>query len=80
MTIPSSGFAATFIGIDVIVVMYLILQGQAAGQKWGGQCIIFIDEIGAVERRRQGVGGTRRRLRGHRALDDRPPSTAPWAP
>ena len=57
VTIPGSGFAATFIGIDVIVVMYLIFKAKRLAKKWGGQCIIFIDEIDAVGRRRQGVGG-----------------------
>jgi ATP-dependent Zn protease len=57
VTIPGSGFAATFIGIDVIVVMYLIHKAKRLAKKWGGQCIIFIDEIDAVGRRRQGVGG-----------------------
>src|SRR3954447_11280705 len=57
VTMPGSGFAATFIGIDVIVVMYLIHKAKRLAKKWGGQCIIFIDEIDAVGRRRQGVGG-----------------------
>jgi ATP-dependent Zn protease len=57
VTIPGSGFAATFIGIDVVVVMYLIFKAKRLAKKWGGQCIIFIDEIDAVGRRRQGVGG-----------------------
>ena len=57
VTIPGSGFAATFIGIDVVVVMYLIHKAKKLAKKWGGQCIIFIDEIDAVGRRRQGVGG-----------------------
>src|SRR5436190_838989 len=57
VTIPGPGFAATFIGIDVIVVMYLIHKAKRLAKKWGAQCIIFIDEIDAVGRRRQGVGG-----------------------
>jgi cell division protease FtsH len=57
VTIPGSGFAATFIGIDVIVVMYLMFKAKRLAKKWGGQCIVFIDEIDAVGRRRQGVGG-----------------------
>ncbi|HLM50767.1 MAG TPA: AAA family ATPase, partial [Solirubrobacteraceae bacterium] len=48
VTIPGSGFAATFIGIDVVVVMYLIRKAKRLAKKWGGQCIIFIDEIDAV--------------------------------
>ena len=52
VTIPGSGFAATFIGIDVIVVMFLIRKAKKLARKWGGQCIIFIDEIDAVGMRR----------------------------
>src|SRR5438270_583887 len=44
VTIPGSGFAATFIGIDVIVVMWLIRKAKKLAQKWGGQRIVFIDE------------------------------------
>jgi ATP-dependent Zn protease len=60
VTIPGSGFAATFIGIDVIVVMWLIRKAKKLARKWGGQCIVFIDEIDAVGMRRQslGPGGT----------------------
>jgi ATP-dependent Zn protease len=57
VTIPGSGFAATFIGIDVIVVMFLIRKAKKLARKWGGQCIIFIDEIDAVGTRRQSLGG-----------------------
>ena len=35
MTMPGSGFAATFIGIDVVIVMILIAQGAAAGPQVG---------------------------------------------
>ncbi len=60
VTIPGSGFAATFIGIDVIVVMWLIRKAKRLARKWGGQCIVFIDEIDAVGMRRAslGAGGT----------------------
>jgi cell division protease FtsH len=57
VTIPGSGFAATFIGIDVVVVMFLIHKAKKLARKWGGQCIIFIDEIDAVGMRRNAVGG-----------------------
>ncbi|HEV3128020.1 MAG TPA: AAA family ATPase [Solirubrobacteraceae bacterium] len=57
VTIPGSGFAATFIGIDVMVVMFLIRKAKKLARKWGGQCIIFIDEIDAVGTRRQSLGG-----------------------
>jgi hypothetical protein len=43
VTIPGSGFAATFIGIDVVVVMWLIRKAKKLARKWGGQCIVFID-------------------------------------
>jgi ATP-dependent Zn protease len=56
VTIPGSGFAATFIGIDVIVVMWLIRKAKKLARKWGGQCIVFIDEIDAVGMRRQSLG------------------------
>ncbi|MEI6447631.1 MAG: AAA family ATPase [Actinomycetes bacterium] len=56
LTMPGSGFAATFIGIDVIVVMFLIRKARRLARKWGGQCIIFIDEIDAVGMRRQALG------------------------
>src|SRR5437763_5111594 len=56
VTIPGSGFAATFIGIDVIVVMFLIRKANKLARKWGGQCIIFIDEIDAVGMRRASLG------------------------
>jgi ATP-dependent Zn protease len=56
VTIPGSGFAATFIGIDVIVVMFLIRKAKRLARKWGGQCIVFIDEIDAVGMRRASLG------------------------
>ncbi len=56
VTIPGSGFAATFIGIDVIVVSWLIHKAKRLARKWGGQCIVFIDEIDAVGMRRASLG------------------------
>jgi ATP-dependent Zn protease len=53
VSIPGSGFAATFIGIDAIVVRYLARKAKRLARKWGGQCIVFIDEIDAVGMRRQ---------------------------
>jgi ATP-dependent Zn protease len=53
MSIPGSGFAATFIGIDAIVVRILARRAKRLARKWGGQCIVFIDEIDAVGMRRQ---------------------------
>jgi cell division protease FtsH len=57
VSIPGSGFAATFIGIDAIVVRYLAWKAKRVARKWGGQCIVFIDEIDAVGMRRQALGG-----------------------
>ena len=57
MTMPGSGFAQTFIGLDVVMVMILIARARRLARKWGGTCMIFIDEIDAVGRRRQGLGG-----------------------
>ena len=61
ISIPGSGFAATFIGIDAIVVRILARRAKRLARKWGGQCIVFIDEIDAVGMRRQalnpGLGG-----------------------
>jgi ATP-dependent Zn protease len=57
VTIPGSGFAQTFIGMDVILVRFLIRKAKKLAKKWGGQCIIFIDEIDAVGMRRSSLGG-----------------------
>jgi ATP-dependent Zn protease len=61
ISIPGSGFAATFIGIDAIIVRILARRAKKLARKWGGQCIVFIDEIDAVGMRRQalnpGMGG-----------------------
>ena len=56
ISIPGSGFAATFIGIDAIVVRILARRAKKLARKWGGQCIVFIDEIDAVGMRRQTLG------------------------
>jgi ATP-dependent Zn protease len=55
ISIPGSGFAATFIGIDAIVVRILARRAKRLARKWGGQCIVFIDEIDAVGRRRDAL-------------------------
>jgi len=55
VSIPGSGFAATFIGIDAIVVRVLARRAKKLARKWGGQCIVFIDEIDAVGMRRQAL-------------------------
>jgi ATP-dependent Zn protease len=57
VTIPGSGFAQTFIGMDVIIVRFMARKAKRLARKWGGQCIVFIDEIDAVGMRRQSLGG-----------------------
>ncbi len=56
VTIPGSGFAQTFIGMDAVLVRFLAFKAKRLAAKWGGQCIVFIDEIDAVGRRRQALG------------------------
>jgi cell division protease FtsH len=53
---PGSGFQMPFMGMDVIVVQLMISKARRLARKWGGQCIIFIDEIDAVGLRRQALG------------------------
>lgn len=57
MTMPGSGFAQTFIGLDVVMVMILIARARRLARKWGGTCMIFIDEIDAVGMRRNALAG-----------------------
>src|SRR5205814_2950157 len=57
VSIPGSGFAQTFIGIDAIIVRFLARKAKRLARKWGGQCIVFIDEIDAVGMRRRALGG-----------------------
>jgi cell division protease FtsH len=57
VTIPGSGFAQMFIGMDALVVQYLARKSKKLARKWGGQCIVFIDEIDAVGMRRQALQG-----------------------
>ncbi len=56
ISMPGSGFAATFVGIDAIIVRLLARRAKKLARKWGGQCIVFIDEIDAVGMRRQSLG------------------------
>ncbi|MEZ5100394.1 MAG: AAA family ATPase [Thermoleophilia bacterium] len=58
VSIPGSGFAATFIGIDVVIVRFLVFKAKRLARKWGGQCIVFIDEIDAVGMRRRSLGSS----------------------
>jgi ATP-dependent Zn protease len=57
VSIPGSGFAQTFIGIDALIVRFLARKAKKLARKWGGQCIVFIDEIDAVGMRRQALSG-----------------------
>jgi len=56
VTIPGSGFAQTFIGMDAVIVRFLARKAKKLAAKWGGQCIVFIDEIDAVGMRRRALG------------------------
>src|SRR5579862_9621566 len=58
VTIPGSGFAQMFMGMDAIVVQLLAHRARKLARKWGGQCIVFIDEIDAVGLRRQALGSS----------------------
>ncbi len=71
ISIPGSGFAATFIGIDAIIVRILARRAKRLARKWGGQCIVFIDEIDAVGRRRDALGG------GHGGAGGHSPASSP---
>jgi len=57
VSIPGSGFAQTFIGIDALIVRWLARKAKKLASKWGGTCIVFIDEIDAVGMRRASLGG-----------------------
>jgi ATP-dependent Zn protease len=77
VTMPGSGFAQTFIGMDVIVVMFLIRKARKLARKWGDTCMIFIDEIDAVGMRRQALQGGY----GFRPMAsgfEEPPMYGPW--
>jgi ATP-dependent Zn protease len=57
VSIPGSGFAQAFMGIDAVIVRILARKARKLARKWGGQCIVFIDEIDAVGMRRQALQG-----------------------
>ena len=79
VSIPGSGFAQTFIGMDAVIVRYLAWKAKKLARKWGGQCIVFIDEIDAVGMRRVQLGrpGCRDRPTAHASTTSA--STARWA-
>ncbi len=54
---PGSGFAQMFMGLDSIIVRFLHRKAKKASRKWNNTCIVFIDEIDAVGRRRSGLQG-----------------------
>jgi ATP-dependent Zn protease len=56
VSIPGSGFAGMFLGMDAITVRLLARRARKLARKWGGQCIVFIDEIDAVGMRRSSLG------------------------
>jgi ATP-dependent Zn protease len=56
VSIPGSGFAGMFLGMDAITVRLLARRARRLAAKWGGQCIVFIDEIDAVGMRRSSLG------------------------
>jgi cell division protease FtsH len=49
-------------------VRYLAMKAKRLARKWGGQCIVFIDEIDAVGMRRQSLGGAAPTMTGPRPL------------
>jgi ATP-dependent Zn protease len=49
--------------------MWLIRKAKKLARKWGGQCIIFIDEIDAVGMRRASIGGGTGRM-GSQSFED----------
>ena len=57
ISMPGSGFQQTFMGMDAVVVRWLAWKAKRLARKWGGQCIVFIDEIDAVGSRRSSLGG-----------------------
>ena len=57
VSMPGSGFQQTFMGMDAVIVRYLAWKAKRLAGKWGGQCIVFIDEIDAVGMRRSALGG-----------------------
>ena len=61
VTVPGSGFASMFIGMDILAVQYIGWKAKKLARKWGGQCIVFIDEIDAVGMRRTALGAPPRR-------------------
>ncbi len=57
---PGPAFAQSFIGVDVMLVMYLMVRARRLSRKWGGQCVVFIDELDAIGGRRDSLIATSR--------------------
>jgi len=70
ISMPGSGFAQTFMGMDVVIVRWLARKARKLASKWGGQCIVFIDEIDAVGMRRSALGGGQSSTLGTANLED----------
>jgi ATP-dependent Zn protease len=66
---PGSGFQQTFLGMDAVIVRWLARKAKKLARKWGGQCIVFIDEIDAVGMRRAALGGAPSSYTGGRLED-----------
>jgi len=48
VSVSAAAFAQAFIGVDVIMVLNVAWRARRLARRWGGQCIVFIDEIDAV--------------------------------
>ncbi len=51
-----SAFTSTFVGVGIIVMIYLFWRAEALARTYG-KCVIFIDEIDQIGARRAGVLG-----------------------
>ena len=49
--------------MDALIVRFLARKAKKLAAKWGGQCIVFIDEIDAVGMRRASLGSGFKPLR-----------------
>jgi cell division protease FtsH len=63
VAIPGSGFQQMFMGMDSLLVRFMARKAKKLAAKWGGQCIVFIDEIDAVGMRRAALGSSFQPLR-----------------
>jgi ATP-dependent Zn protease len=70
VSIPGSGFAGMFLGMDAITVRILARRAKKLARKWGGQCIVFIDEIDAVGMRRASLGAGMSAAAGPATMED----------